>query len=111
MRTQQQLKMSIMGRIYVAYTLRRVFRSSTLRALLSVGSLLWIFSAISIAHVVKNMFAVATSGGLYDFAVTALSKTDITVQLSLFVFAAAALWYARDIFKSYSLSNSRAHAV
>src|SRR4051794_20817110 len=100
MKTQQQIKMSIMGRVYMAYAMRRIFRSSTLRALLSVGSLLWVFSVVSVLNVIKNLIAGATTpSSFYNFLVTALSKTDVTVQLSIMVFTVALFWYAFDLVK------------
>ncbi len=107
MKTQEQIKMSIMGRIYTAYFLRRVFRSSTLRAFLSVGSLAWMFSAVSILHVLKNMPSITNTSALYNFSVTALTKTEITVQLSLALLFVLILWYARDFFRAYTPSQSR----
>lgn len=96
-----------MGRIYMAYALRRVFRSSTLRATLSVGSLLWILSVVSVLHVAKNMLTTLSSpSDLYTFSVTALSKTEFTVQISLVLFAVAALWYVRDLLKYHTPLHS-----
>lgn len=106
MKTQEQLKMSIMGRVYMAYAMRRVFHSSTLRALLSVGSLAGVLSFVSVLNVLKNMPSLTNTGALYEFSVTALQKTEFAVQLSLALLFALVLWYARDIFRA-SISQTR----
>lgn len=94
-----------MGRVYVAYALRRVFRSSTVRAVLSVGSLAWIFSVVSVLNVLQNMPSLANADALYTFSVSALSQTEFTVQISLLLFVVALGWYARDLIRGYSLSS------
>ena len=111
MKTQKELSMSIMGRVYTAYALRRVFRSTTLRALLSVGSLAWIFSVVSVLNVIQNMPSITHTSDFYNFSVTALSHTDMTVQISLLLFAGALIWYARDIIRASIFSQSRTQAV
>lgn len=109
MKTSDQLKMSIMGRVYVAYALRRVFHSSTVRAVLSVGSLAWIFSVVSVLNVLQNMPSLSNADALYTFSVTALSQTELTVQISLLVFLVVLGWYARDAVRGLALS--RPHAI
>ncbi len=99
-----------MGRVYVAYAVRRVFRSSTIRAALSVGSLAWIFSVVSVLNVLQNMPSLANANALYTFGVTALSQTEVTVQVSLLLFVVALGWYARDLIRAAGLS-SRSQAV
>ncbi len=111
MQNQNKLKMSIMGRVYMAYAMRKVFRSSTVRAVLSVGSLVSIFSFVSILSVIKNMFSVTSPSALYDFSLSAISNTEITVQFSLAVLFVAVLWFARDTIQISFLSQSRTQSI
>ncbi len=99
--------MSIMGRVYMAYAMRRVFRSQTIRAALSVGSLVSILSFVSVLNVFKNMPSPTRPGELYNFSLSALSSTELGVQIAFFVFLAAILWYARDIIRAFVSSGSR----
>lgn len=100
MKTQQELKTAIMGRIYTAYAMRRIFRSSTVRAFLSVGSLAAIFSFVSVLNVIKNLMNIGSPSALYDFSVTAISQTEAGVQFALVLFVAALAWYVADIVRS-----------
>jgi hypothetical protein len=109
MKTQEQLKMSIMGRVYMAYAMRRVFHSTTIRAFLSIGSLVGVLSFVSILSVLKNASHMGSVSDLYIFSMTAITKTGLEVQLSLVVFGLALLWYARDLVKAHIL-HSRVRA-
>lgn len=109
MKTQEQLKMSIMGRVYMAYAMRRVFHSTTIRALLSIGSLAGVLSFVSILSVLKNISQMGSLSDLYTFSMTAITKTGFEVQLSLIALSLALLWYARDIMKVY-VFQSKIHA-
>ena len=111
MKTQKELKMSIMGRIYVAYALRRVFRSSTIRALLSVGSLAGILSFVSVLNVLKNMPSLRNPSELYSFSLSALYNTEIAVQLSIGILFVAVLWFTRDMIRVSLFSQSRTQSV
>jgi len=99
--TQEQLKMSIMGRVYMAYGMRRVFRSSTIRALLSVGSLVSIFSFVSVLNVVRNLVHVGGPSAVYDFSVSAVSHTEFGVQMALLAFTVAVAWYVADTVRQF----------
>lgn len=103
--------MSIMGRVYMAYAMRKVFRSSTLRAVLSVGSLVSIFSFVSVLNVIKNTPSLANPEALYNFSISAISNTEITVQFSLAVLFVAILWFARDLIRISLLSQSRTQSI
>lgn len=105
MENQNKLKMSIMGRVYMAYAMRRVFRSSTIRAVLSVGSLTSIFSFVSVLNVIKNMTSITNPEMLYNFSISALSNTETAVQLSVVILFAAVFWFARDLIRLSLLSN------
>lgn len=107
MENQNKLKMSIMGRVYVAYAMRRVFRSSTIRAVLSVGSLASIFSFVSILNVIKNTPSFTNPEALYSFSVSAFFNTEIVVQLSVAILFVAVIWFARDLIRVSLLSQSR----
>lgn len=111
MKNQNQLKMSIMGRVYMAYALRRVFRSSTIRAFLSVGSLASIFSFVSVLNVIKNMPSFTSPEALYNFSLSALSNTEVAVQISIAIFFMAILWFARDLIRISLFSQSRTQSI
>ena len=83
MKTQDQLKKEIMGRVYIGYALRRVWSFTTLRLAVILGSVIGIVSSVSIRHVIQNMPSPTDVGAFYNFFSFAILNTQFIVQLSL----------------------------
>lgn len=84
MKTQEQLKREIMGRVYMGYFLRRVWSFGSLRLAVILGSVIGIVSSVSIRHVIQNMPNPTDVPAAYNFMSVAFQKTELAVQLSLF---------------------------
>ncbi len=95
-----------MGRIYMAYFMRRVFRSQTVRTVLSIGSLVAIASLVSILSVIKNMPSIEHPRAFYNFSVSAFSNTEMSVQIALLALLSALMWYAVDLMRRLTPTNS-----
>ncbi len=83
MKSSEQLKREIMGRVYMGYVLRLVWSFATLRLAVILGSVVGIVSSVSIRHVLQNMPSPTNVPAAYNFMSSAVLNTELAVQLSL----------------------------
>jgi hypothetical protein len=74
-----------MGRVYVIYLWRRMFNVATFKIFLSLFAVYELYVTVSWSHVFANMPNLSNTKMAYAFFSSALTNTEVVVQLSLAV--------------------------
>lgn len=78
-----KLQKQIMGRIYAIYLLRKVFSLTALKIVVAIFALYELYAVVSWSNVLANMPKLTDFKSTYTFFSSAVSNTEIMVQLSL----------------------------
>lgn len=98
----EKLTKQIMGRVYAAYVLRRIFNSSTLRFAVGVAAFSEITALVSWGNIVGNMMNVGVNG-MYTFTTYAIMHTGRLVQVCLLVLMAVTFMQITHLVKMRQL--------
>ena len=106
MKSQNQLKREIMGRVYMGYVMRRIWSFATLRFAVFAGAVIGILSFVSIRQVFINMPNPTDLSASYSFVSVAVKNTEIYVQLSLLAILAVGIFTVVQILKGRQMQKS-----
>ncbi|MEK7567841.1 MAG: hypothetical protein AAB513_02900 [Patescibacteria group bacterium] len=106
MKTPEQLKREIMGRVYMGYAIRRVWSFAMLRFAVFAGAIAGILSFVSIRHVIQNMPNPTDFNASYGFVSVAIKNTEFAVQLSLLAIFTVGVFTAVQMLKGRQVQRS-----
>lgn len=93
MLSEQELRKRIMRRVYVMYAFRQITQPAV-RAGVFITSIVVSLGSVSIPSVIVNLLSVSGLSGLFRFIVSAVTQTELLVQLMMPVALLIALWSA-----------------
>lgn len=96
-----------MGRIYAIYLLRKVFSLATAKIVVAIFAMYELYAVVSWRHVFANMPNLTDFNSSYSFFSSAVTNTEIAVQLSFAVLIVLIFNYASYILKSRQTEVSR----
>mgnify|MGYP001565821644 CR=1 FL=1 len=108
MKTHEEMKNTIMRRVWAIYLFRKV-ASPAVRAGILAASIIILIGQVSVPNVVQNAYNVSDVMGLMTFMLSAFLDTSALVQLALLAFGVVVLLSVIDITKRFS-SEARAFA-
>lgn len=97
MMSDQELKNTIMRRVWGMYLLRQL-TSPAMRLGVFAVALFALVSSVSFTHVFKNVLNVSSFPGFVNFWLVAVAHTTAIVQIFGTIALALMLWTVRDIF-------------
>ena len=108
--SHDELKRSVMRRVYAYWVLRRTFNSFSVRVYAMVASLIMLRQFVSVKHVLINSPSFFDLSATFGFWTHALVNAETGTQLALAALAVLGLWLMRDTARRIS-AGSRALAL
>ncbi len=94
-----QFKKSIMRRVYVIWIFRRLTTPAMLKLYVFTTFMWQSAYYMSLPQVFANLPAITDVSANYSFAVTALSRTELMMQVILAGILFLAVWFASDMYR------------
>ena len=101
--TNNKLKKRIMRRVYFLFFARKAIGPTAVKLYTLMLSSVGIVSLVSVGNVVSNM-PQSNATEVFNFALYALTHTELIVQLFVFATLAATLWLTRDVIRGFQHS-------
>ena len=105
MKTDLELRNSIMRRVWGIYLMRQL-ANPALRLVVLAASVVAVVSSVSVKNVFENALRTSGVSGLANFSLTALLNTSLAVQVSLALMTLVVLWFAVDTVRNFAFARS-----
>ncbi len=96
---ERTIEQRVMAGVGVMYLVRRLVRPRALKVYILAASLITMVSLVSLPHILANLLAVGIAG-LPDFALTAVLRTGVAVQIGLVLCLITLGSFFRDMLRS-----------
>ena len=96
------LKQRVMRRVYIMWTLRKIFSPGMVKVYLAVAFLWELGRQVFVAQVFSNSPSLSQIGENVHFFLSAFTSTDVGVQLVVVAFVVIVALLVRDVLKTFA---------
>ena len=101
---QKDMAESVMERVRILFVLRRLMYPLIVEAAVIAGGILYLTAFVSIGDVIANTRNVVSLEAFAGYIVSAISHTELVMQLLLLAIACFSIFFAWKAFKTFKIA-------